>query len=446
MEMQSNRRKVVDLLLLDFNPCQPPVYPLGLEVIVDSVRTAGFEVVLLSASPRLADFADRSCALEEFLPQCIGLQIRNHDLGVAGLRSPRLHEFYPIVVAHLRQLFPGVPIVLGGMGFSIDPEYWIRQAQPDFGIVGCGERAMVLLLESLKRNQGDIDRVPNLVCCNKIRVLPSEFRFETELVAAGRSEKELARWVALRGSTTDSIPWANVEISRGCPYQCNFCVEPKIHGGRLAVKPIGNVLLELEALAKAGVRDVFFCASEFNCDWSHSMALCRALAASGLGKELSWSTYVSPSQLDARLAQEMYLAGCRSVSINAVHVSNSVLEWFHCPHRSRDLPHAIQNFHDTAIECRLTFLIGGPPETDCTIDALFDFIRQQTIRATVAVGVACYPNLALGNKLNKRYCSGSPVPYAIHLSVEQLLRVGQLIAHTPNVQLANQDLKNVLEM
>jgi radical SAM superfamily enzyme YgiQ (UPF0313 family) len=431
--MPTASRRRVQLLLLDVNPCVPPVYPLGLEVVAQAARSAGYEVAIVSASPHAGDYAERVGELESYDPQCIGLQIRNCDLGIMGLAWPKLHDFYQLVVAHLRGVFPGVPLVFGGAGFSVAPHFWLTRYEPDYGIVGAGEHAIVHLLEALLHG-----KLPELLVAEPDGV--------GDLTATPRSARTLARWIDQSRSVAGSIPWANIEVQRGCPRKCRFCVEPAIHGRRVISKPVPEVMLELETLVNAGVSEVFFCASEFNTDQEYSLALCRALESSGLSGRMRWVTYVCPFQLDHSLVMAMQRAGCRGVSVNAVHPSDLMLRALGCPHRERDLELALAALRNSDIDVRLTYLVGALPESTTTLESLFDFVRRHPYESTISAGLACYPGLELGDGQRKFAGVGAPVPYAINLTVEQLTVLEQFVLETPHAHLANEHIGNIVEL
>ncbi len=49
-----------------------------------------------------------------------------------------------------------------------------------------------------------------------------------------------------------------IEIGRGCPHACGFCQTPFLHGARMRHRQLENVLEHIEALVKAGFKDIRF--------------------------------------------------------------------------------------------------------------------------------------------------------------------------------------------
>lgn len=67
------------------------------------------------------------------------------------------------------------------------------------------------------------------------------------------------------------------ESSRGCPYQCGYCLSSVEQGVRFV--PLEKVLPDLQKFLDAGVRQVKFIDRTFNCRKSHAMAIWKYLHA-----------------------------------------------------------------------------------------------------------------------------------------------------------------------
>jgi radical SAM superfamily enzyme YgiQ (UPF0313 family) len=428
--------QAIDLLLLDVNPCRPPVAPLGLEILASALEPHGWKVRILSASPFLSDYENRLSLLGRLAPRALGLQIRNHDSGVLGQSSPALPEFYAALARALRRLYGKAPLILGGAGFSIDPPYWLALLAADFGVVGSGEEPLRQLLDALLRGQGDPCKAPNVVSAR----YPDRARRRhhlRELGAVSRSPRELLRWQAVADQSVE-VPWSNLELQRGCPYRCSFCVEPRVYGGKLVRKPVGHVMAELDTLAEAGVSRVFFACSEFNLDAAHSRELCRALERAA--QRVKWSTYVSPTGLSPSLTNSMVAGGCESISVNAVHSSDEILESLGCPHRLVDITASILAAEQAGLATSWTFLVGSSRETDRSLRELMSLVDARGLRATIVAGVALYPNLPRprADGMPLIYPLGaSNVRYCLNLTPAQVALLTEWAASRSLVRLAN---------
>jgi radical SAM superfamily enzyme YgiQ (UPF0313 family) len=72
----------------------------------------------------------------------------------------------------------------------------------------------------------------------------------------------------------DYIGWGTVEMSRGCPNKCDFCISHRFHAGYIC-RPIGRVIDEIKQLKS---KVVFFLDPNLIGDREHAKAFFRALA------------------------------------------------------------------------------------------------------------------------------------------------------------------------
>ncbi|MBI1788226.1 MAG: radical SAM protein [Acidobacteria bacterium] len=439
-----------DILLLDVNPAFPPVPPLGLDVLATVLEEAGFQSQVLSASPFLPDYTLQLDRLRSFRPRAIGLQIRNYDSALLRQEYPTIASFYRGVALRLRSTFEGVPLILGGIGFSIDPAFWMAQMGANFGVTGSGEVPLLRLLLSLLRNEGSLGEIPSLIAPG--RPIPMEHYVPPKLSRTARRHLDIARWRSYAAGAETPLPWANIEIQRGCPFRCDFCVEPRIHGRKVVFKDVRDVLAEIADFVTKDVFDFFFCNSEFNLNLKYCVELCQAIADSSLGERIRWHTYLIPNRLPPELARGMAAAGCRSISLNAVHVDDGILRAFRCPHRRAEYEACLDHAEAAGLEVSNTFLLGSAVETDETIQSLMAFIERRQLRSNLSLGIAHYPGLPDGPAFERTsdtrvfdFAGNGTIPYTLRLSDHQLREIISWTAERDNVVIQNAPLDLVFD-
>ncbi len=88
----------------------------------------------------------------------------------------------------------------------------------------------------------------------------------------------LPQWDSIAGDMK-RYAMGGVQTTRGCPYDCDFCDVIYLFGRRPRHKPIDNILEEVRAFERFGMRQVMFCDDEFSGDRPFSKQLLRALIA-----------------------------------------------------------------------------------------------------------------------------------------------------------------------
>lgn len=441
----------LDILLADVNPLFPAVPPLGLEVLCAALEHHGFDAEVFSASPMLQDYTQKLDQLRTFHPRAIGLQIRNYDLALLREDYPTVASFYRGVAARLRSHFDNVPLILGGIGFATDPQFWLSQLKAGYGIAGSAEAPIVQLMQLLLRGEGSLSTIPNLIlpgvgAASVARYVPGR------LARIERKHLDHSRWKHYAAATSRALPWANIEISRGCRYRCDFCVEPRVHGQKVIYKEPRDIIAEIQEFVDNGVFDFFFCNSEFNLDLDYCLKLCRALVDSRLAEQIRWCSYLIPTSLPLELAEAMAAAGCDSISFNAVHVNDDILASFSCPHRRASYEKCLNSAEHAGLQVSNTFLAGSALETSGTMRELMDFIDRRALRASLSLGIAHYPNLpksrALdideGVKLFHNAGNGT-IPYSLRLADTDILAVISWAAEQSNVVIQNAPLDMLAE-
>jgi ribosomal protein S12 methylthiotransferase len=183
--------------------------------------------------------------------------------------------------------------------------------------------------------------------------------------------------------------YAYLKISEGCNNRCSFCIIPSMRG-RLASRPIDEVLREAERLVQAGVKELLVISqdtSAYGADLRYRPApwrdatyetrfidLARGLGALGVWVRLH---YVYPyPHVDAVIP----LMGERRVlpylDVPFQHGSPAVLKRMRRPAHAEDTLARIRAWRQVCPELviRSTFIVGFPGETEAEFNELLDWL------------------------------------------------------------------------
>jgi ribosomal protein S12 methylthiotransferase len=185
--------------------------------------------------------------------------------------------------------------------------------------------------------------------------------------------------------------YAYLKISEGCNNQCSFCIIPDLRG-RLASRPIGEVLREAEKLVNAGVRELLVISqdtSAYGADIKYLPDLWRGERyetrfldlARGLGELGAWVRlhYVYPYPHVDRVIELM--ADGRVLpylDIPFQHASPTVLKRMRRPAAAENTLERIRRWRETCPELaiRSTFIVGFPGETEAEFEELLDWLEE----------------------------------------------------------------------
>ncbi|GAB4369334.1 MAG: B12-binding domain-containing radical SAM protein [Calditrichia bacterium] len=134
------------------------------------------------------------------------------------------------IVEWVRRIFPGIPVILGGIYATLLPEHARKVVKPDYLISGPGEIEVARLLESILPHAPSLDDLP--VALDDFP--PPAFDLYPRM------------------------DYLVVLTSRGCPYRCTFCATDKI-SGRFAQRQPAKVVEEILTQSRRfRVKDIAF--------------------------------------------------------------------------------------------------------------------------------------------------------------------------------------------
>lgn len=361
-----------------------PVAPLGVLCVAAAARNAGHQVEFLDLGAAPDPEADlrKTLAANQF--QAVAFGIRNLDN--CWSFAPRSYfDDVQAMVEIVRSRFHG-PLILGGSGFSVSPQGWMRRLDADCGVIGEGERAFPEVLSRLEKGQSldDLDGVITRTHKHAETVMPSR-AIET-LSSLPMPAHELCgyRRYLRRGG------FVSVQTKRGCPFKCSYCIYPKLEGRRYRLRPPESVVDEIESVAgRMKLRHFFFVDSVFNDPRNHALAICRELGRRRL--PVQWSAFCNPTGFDAELARAMKESGCNGVEFGLDVANDKMLAALCKPFGQEETRTALQAAHDAGLLFAVYLLFGGPGETWSDIEDTQNFLntcpRATAVFATVGIRV-----------------------------------------------------------
>lgn len=199
--------------------------------------------------------------------------------------------WYPGVVemtSLLRELFGGVPVILGGIYATLCHEHAKRVSGADGVVKGEGENQAVRLADELTGRRSPKVHYENL---DEIPLLPY--------------------------SLYDSLDSAVILTSRGCPYRCPFCASHLLCSDYQRRKP-GKVVEEIAGLHRSrGVRNFAFYDDALLYDrQNHFVPLLEELIDRHMDISLHTPNGIHPKWVDGALAGLMKRAGFKTVRLS----------------------------------------------------------------------------------------------------------------------------------
>lgn len=385
-----------------------PVYPLGLDYVAGAI-TDRHQLCIVDMNAQ-DDEGTLAKAIEGFVPEVIGLSIRNVDTSDTTHPDAFFSNYKELVAAIRAQT--AAPLVLGGSGFTIFPEAMMSELGADYGIIGEGER-LSLLLDALESGK-DVPPIPGIVTQHAAAVVPPPWsgkitrRFDPCLPHV--------EFYLKRGGML------NLQTKRGCGFNCIYCTYPCIEGRTLRLFDPEEVGQTARRLHEAGARYIFLTDATFNSSSPHSIAVAKAFKKAGVS--IPWGAFFAPVRIDSDYFRTLADAGLKHVEFGSESLSDPVLKAYRKPFRAENVFKA----HAAAVEAGLHvahyFLFGGPGESSDTVNETLERIEQLGRCALfLFCGMRIYPQTEL-NDLARQEGQVDDIRNLLDPVFYQSLRVG----------------------
>jgi radical SAM superfamily enzyme YgiQ (UPF0313 family) len=121
--------------------------------------------------------------------------------------------------------------------------------------------------------------------------------------------------------------WAFVRSGRGCPFNCSYCVMPRMCNRSLRYHSPGYMIRQMKWLVNGlGIRLLMLWDELATFDKKRMLNLCEKIVKEGLHKKCRWFCTTRVDCFDRELAENMRKAGCEMISFGIESGSQAVLD------------------------------------------------------------------------------------------------------------------------
>jgi radical SAM superfamily enzyme YgiQ (UPF0313 family) len=290
------------------------------------------------------------------------------------------------IIALVRTLRPGVPIVVGGYDPSLAPDvYAPASSGVDYVVRGEGDVTFRELLRTIERGVEPAG-VPGVSYRRDGRMVHTAPRPVSDLDTDIRPPRRQAR--VLDGYTFIGRPIDIVETSRGCTYDCSFCSIIEMRGRNFHTWSIDRVIADIADARARGARAIFLVDDNISLNVARFRTICEAITRAGLN-DVDYIVQAMTSaiaQSGDALAAAMRRAGVRYVFLGIENVLDQDLAFLKASAKNarREDGRTVGNATLRAIDLlhrHGMFVVGGlivgnPGDTRASIDANLEFARR----------------------------------------------------------------------
>jgi len=271
----------------------------------------------------------------------------------------------------------GIPTIIGGVHASYFPESCLQYC--DYVVFGEGDETIVELVKTLTYG-GEVERVAGIayrvgdqVHYTAPRSGPT--RFDT--IPNFSLIEGYPRMGPLDILIQRKKPVLTVQSSRGCPFNCTFCIVNTMFPNGYRTRDVESVILDLQDKRKYG-RELIFVDNEFAADRSYAKKLLRRMIEEDFDFDIVVFARVEVTEDDELLAL-MRQAGISCIYQGYESIHPETLIALNKRQNPEQIMAAIGKLHSFGFSVLASFVVGADADTLEAIQFTVDFVLHQKL-------------------------------------------------------------------
>jgi len=361
---KSNKPKIalVNTPLLEGVAHHPPFPPLGLAYLAAVLEQDGYEIRIMDCPVCQMDHAKLKADLGSFEPSLIGIGSMTPTIESA-LKSARV----------AKEACPDAKVVIGGPHATfMDRETLAEEPAIDIVVRGEGEETLLELAKQLP-TLPKLEDVKGIAFRKGDQIIQTLNRpYIQNLDALPRPAYKYIPIEKYRILGRKLLP---IMTSRGCPFQCSFCVASQMFGAGFRARSSKNVLDELEWLRdEYGAEGISFQDDTLTFDRKRMLEICDGIIERKI--RLPWGCGTRADVVSKEVLAKMQKAHCDEVCFGVESGCQRIRDALKKRVSTEQCENAIKWAKEVGMFVTVSLILGYPGETKETLQQTLDFVRR----------------------------------------------------------------------
>lgn len=382
-----------------------PPYPSGAPQSIFIPLGIGYLAAVLENNGYAVDVID--CQVLKPTRKKLEDELIKRQPDVVGVTSATL-TYKPTleIVKAAREACPNSLIILGGPHVTVmDEQTLSEQPEADIVVRGEGEKTMLEIAHlASKSSLKNLDEVAGITFRKNGQIVHTHDRpfIENldELPYPAHEHFPIDKY-RIFGKT-----YLPIITSRGCPFQCTFCLASRMCGRRFRGRSPRKVVDELEWLRDSYGGDAFtFYDDTFTFDRKRTREICEEIKKRNV--DVQWDCRTRVDQVSKEILVKMRDSGCQLVHFGVESGSQKMLDAMRKGVTVEQNEKAIRWAKEAGIFVAISVVVGYPGETTDMLRQTLDFIGKTEPDYVYACVAIPYPGTELYNLLKDLECKMS---------------------------------------
>lgn len=351
-----------------------PHYPRGAPKSIFIPLGLGYLAAVLEENQYEVDVLD----LQMIDPtvQQIESDLSKTDADILGVTTSTLTYWPAIeVVKAAKKALPDTLTLVGGPHVTALPEQTLNESpEVDIVVRGEGERTMLELANLVSKGDlKNLDKIDGVTFRKNGQIVQTNNRaFIENLDELPHPAYKHFQLEKYRMEGKNYLP---IITSRGCPFECTFCLASSMCGTRFRTRSPKKVLDELEWMRDVHHADIFALYDDtFTFDKKRANAICDEMKARKF--DLPWDCRTRVDQITTEILTKLRNANCQLVHFGVESGNQKMLDAMKKHTTVEKNAWAIKLSKEVGISVAISVVVGYPGETPEMLKETFDFIKK----------------------------------------------------------------------
>jgi len=321
---------------------------LGIGYLAACILESGFDCDVLDAKMLHLSLQAVSAQIKKINPDVVGITAMTNEI----IRGHTM-------AGEIKKILPDTVVVVGGCHASAIPVETLNEFNNfDFVVVGEGESTFVELLKFLRDEGKSLTAIKGIVYRQDDG--KTEFTGRKDFIYELDSIPYPA-WQKF--PKTDYYP---VMTSRGCPFDCNFCMH--IMGKKIRYRTPLNVVDEIEKdIRHFHARRITFRDDTFTFDKERINGICDLIIKKRLNNNIEFDANTNVKVVSYSMFKKMKEAGFKKIAFGVESGNNDILKRMRKNINKDEIRQAVSLAKKAGLETTAYYILGHPYETKETV-------------------------------------------------------------------------------